>query len=186
MGPTQRPPKQDSVQGAGPSCCSPRPRRRLCLLKGCEQPFEPSHPQARYCSADCRTAARRWRRWHACRTYRASEEGQARRCQQSRRYRERLRDQRSEPPGPASGEAGEPREGQRPAWIPQESCCARPGCYERFMRCCRSPLQIFCGWLCRKALRRVRQREARWRRRLDKPKDIFPNGPPSTRGSPIR
>ena len=39
-----------------------RPRQRRCLLKGCEKPFRPTHPQARYCSPECRAAARRWRR----------------------------------------------------------------------------------------------------------------------------
>ena len=185
MGPTQRPPKQDGVQGARLSGCSLQPRRRLCLLKGCEQPYKPSHPQARYCSEDCRAAARRWRRWHASRTYRAGEEGQARRREQSRRYRERLRErsERHEEPG---RESAEQREGQRPAPFSEESCCARPGCYELFVRGCRSPLQSFCGWLCRKALRRVRQREARWGRGLRESKDAFPGRLASVRGSPFR
>ena len=182
MGPTQRPSKCVGMQEARQSCCSSRPRRRLCLLKGCEQPFEPSHPQARYCSAGCRAAARRWRCWRASRTYRAGEAGQARRREQSRRYRERLRERRPEPPG----EPEQPREGQRPASDSEDFCCARPGCYELFVRCDRSPLQNFCGCLCRKALRRVRQREARWRRRFIEPMGAVPTSRPSTRGSPFR
>ena len=177
MGPTQRPPKQDRVQGAG-RCCGPsRPRRRLCLLKGCEQSFEPSHPQARYCSLDCRAAARRWRCWRASRTYRASCQGQERRREQSRRYRERRRERQPQP--------AEPREGQRPGPQPEDSCCARPGCYELFARGRRSPLQTFCGWLCRKALRRVRQRETRWRRRFPETSDALATSN-RTRGSPLR
>ena len=178
MGPTQRPPKFVGLQEAWPSCSSPRPRRRLCLLKGCEQSFEPTHPQARYCTADCRAAARRWRCWRASRTYRASEEGQAQRREQSQRYRERLRERQAE------AEPAAPREGQRPASLSKEFCCARPGCYELFERCCRSPLQNFCGCLCRKALRRVRQREARWHRRPVEPVVAVPDSPPTTRGSP--
>lgn len=114
------------MQEAGRSCCPPRPRRRLCLLKGCEQPFDPSHPQARYCSAACRTEARRWRCWRAGRTYRASAAGQTRRREQSQRYRERLQERRTEPPG----EPQKPREGQRPGPEYEDFCCARPGCYE--------------------------------------------------------
>src|SRR5208337_2916799 len=43
--------------------------------------------------------------------------------------------------------------------------CSRPGCYELFPPQRRSPLKKFCCALCRQALRRVRQREARWQRR---------------------
>jgi hypothetical protein len=192
VGPSQRPAEGVGLQGAWPSSCSPRPRRRLCLLKGCEQAFEPSHAQARYCSACCRAGARRWRRWRASRTYRASEQGQSRRREQSRRYRQRrpLRELAAvEPhgePAPPDPESAEPREGQRPALESEESCCARPGCYELFVRCCRSPLQKCCGWLCRQALRRVRQREARWRRRLGERWLPGPTRPPSARGSPLR
>jgi hypothetical protein len=188
VGPTQRPSERVGLQGAWPSSCSPRPRRRLCLLKGCEQPFSPSHPQARYCSAECHTAARRWRCWRASRTYRASDHGQARRREQSRQYRQRLRARRAEREAEAAGvpehPPAEPREGQRPAPNSEESCCARPGCYEQFVRCSRSPLQKCCGWLCRQALRRVRQREARWRWRMGRPMSAPSNSPVSVRGSP--
>ena len=58
--------------------------------------------------------------------------------------------------------------GQRPAEIPENSCglpCHRPGCYVLFRPSPRSPDQHFCSSSCRQALRRVRQREARLRRR---------------------
>ena len=172
MGPSQVPSECAAVQGAWPRNCSPR--RRLCLLKGCELPFVPSHPQSRYCGADCRAAARRWRNWRASRMYRAREHGRARRREQSQRYRQRVRTRQPEP-------SSEPCEGQRPAPIAEESCCARPGCYELFQASCRSPLQKCCGSRCRLALRRVRQRELRWRRWLCPVADQ----PPSTRGSPF-
>ena len=177
------------MQGAWPSSCSPRPRRRLCLLKGCEQPFSPSHPQARYCSVECHAAARRWRCWRASRTYRASDHGQARRREQSRQYRQRLRARRAEreaePPRMPENPAAEAREGQRPAPASEEFCCARPGCYELFRLCSRSPLQKCCGWLCRLALRRVRQREARWRWRRRRVISTPPHHTRSARGSPF-
>ena len=183
MGPTQRPSQRVGVQGAWPGRCSPWPRRRLCLLKGCEQSFVPSHPQARYCSAACQMGALRWRRWRASRAYRATDHGQARRREQCRQYRQRVRarheEQDAQPSSVPEDPSAGPREGQRPASNSEESCCARPGCYELFVCGNRSPLQKCCGRLCRQALRRVRQREARWRWRLHTPSPRST----STRGS---
>jgi hypothetical protein len=66
-----------------------RPRR--CLLKGCEQRFHPRHARQRYCSEDCRNAARKWSRWRAQQKYRTTDGGKQKRNGQSRRYRERLK-----------------------------------------------------------------------------------------------
>ena len=66
-----------------------RPRRRVCLLKGCECVFRPRHPLTRYCSAACRQQARRWQEWKARRRYRQSVGCRQKRQAQSRRYRER-------------------------------------------------------------------------------------------------
>jgi len=50
------------------------------------------------------------------------------------------------------------------------SCsCDRPGCYVEFDRSRRSPLQRFCCLACRHALKRVLQRERRWRERHCEP-----------------
>jgi hypothetical protein len=68
-----------------------RPRARRCLLKGCEQRFHPRQAQQRYCSPQCRQAARAWSRWKAQRRYRETAAGQQKRNGQSRRYRERVR-----------------------------------------------------------------------------------------------
>jgi hypothetical protein len=67
------------------------PRSRRCLLKGCEQNFQPRRPQQRYCSERCRKAARVWSRWKAQASYRATAAGKQKRNGQSRRYRERVR-----------------------------------------------------------------------------------------------
>jgi len=140
-----------------PSHC----RARICLLKGCEKWFSPSHPLSRYCSEACAEAARRWSRRRAARRYRASERGKQRRRQQSCRYRERVRRRQEEALSrPAAGE------GHQEAANSGKICCSRPGCYELFLPERRSPLKKFCCALCREALRRVRQREARWRRRF--------------------
>ena len=75
-----------------------RPRRRHCLLKGCEQRFHPGHGRQRYCSDPCRAAARKWSRWKAQQRYREMAAGQQKRQGQSRRYRERLKSRKPTEP----------------------------------------------------------------------------------------
>ena len=137
---------------------------RLCLLKGCERSFRPTHPRSRYCSKQCQDAARDWQRWRAARQYRVTPQGREHRREQSRRYRERRRERLA-----AAVEApADVREGQLKEEFSEDSSgtpCRRPGCYELFQPQARSPLQCFCCCSCRRALRRVREREARWRRR---------------------
>ena len=67
------------------------PRSRRCLLKGCERRFRPRRARQRYCSEQCRKAARAWSRWKAQESYRATATGKQKRNGQSRRYRERVR-----------------------------------------------------------------------------------------------
>lgn len=144
-----------SPRRQGPGHC----RRRICLMKGCEEWFSPHHPLARYCSEGCREAARRWSRWQAARRYRASEHGKQCRRQQASRYRQRVRQRRE-----ACDEAQASREGHQEAADFGKIACCRPGCYELFPPERRSPLKKFCSCLCREALRRVHKREARWGR----------------------
>jgi hypothetical protein len=141
-----------------------RPRRaRRCLLKGCERWFTPAYPQSRYCCAACREAARRWRRAQASRRYRASAAGRERRREQHQRYRQRRRQRAA-----AASAVPTAGEGQRPASPGEdfiECLCARPGCYVAFWL---NPLRSnrrFCSLACRLALRRVLDREARYRQR---------------------
>jgi len=75
-----------------------RPRARCCLLKGCEQRFEPRQLNQRFCSAECRKAARRWSRWKAQQRYRETKAGKVKRNDQSRRYRERVKSRRPAAP----------------------------------------------------------------------------------------
>lgn len=182
-------------------CC------RRCLLKGCERWFLPRTPQARFCGPDCRKAARRWRRWLASQRYRATLNGKEHRRDQSRRYRSRRRQQPAPPqslPGTAEVEPAHAAveaerchpavapntllpccEGQRPGGIPKKSCglpCHRPGCYVLFAPTPSGLVQKFCSGLCRQALRRVRQREARLRRR--RRRGIRPLRPPHRRPAP--
>lgn len=139
----------------GPSRCGPR----ICLLKGCERWFSPHHPRARYCSKACADAARLWSRRTAAQRYRASERGKEQRRQQACRYRQRVRERSREGPPSTGTDVGE---GHHKAEDAEKICCSRPGCYESFPPDRRWPLKKFCCALCREALRRVRQREARW------------------------
>lgn len=143
--------------------CSSSPRRRRCLLKGCEAWFRNSHPLARYCSDVCRRAARRWSQWRANYRYRHSSQGQECRRQQCQRRRERQRTQDNPPASeqPASCE----REGYHQAAEQEVAPCHRPGCYECFVPTTRSPMQKVCSPRCRQALRCVLQRELRWQQR---------------------
>jgi len=146
--------------GQRPAGC--RYRARLCLLKGCERLFRPRHPQARYCSEACQRAARRWRRRRSSQRYRGSEAGRQRRREQSRRYR-----QRRERPT-SSAEIDSLREGQRPGTASEgfsRRRCERPGCYEHFAIKHEESCRRFCSVACRLALRRVLDRESRYRAR---------------------
>ena len=64
----------------------------------------------------------------------------------------------------------EEREGQLKEGISEDffgAACARPGCYELFQPQPHEPKQRFCCAACRRALRRVLEREARWRLRRE-------------------
>jgi len=82
-----------------------RPRRRRCLLKGCEQKFHPRQARQRYCSEGCRKEARRWSRWKAQERYRETAAGREKRNGQSRRYRERVKSRKPAEPETVSESA---------------------------------------------------------------------------------
>jgi len=99
MAPPENPTGQAENQEAGRRRrVSRRPRMRRCLLKGCEQRFRPRQARQRYCSGECRKAARKWARWQAQQQYRATPAGQQKRNGQSRRYRERVKSQKPAAP----------------------------------------------------------------------------------------
>jgi len=134
-------------------------RRRLCLLKGCGCWFRPKCPLSRYCSAGCRGEARRWAKRRAAERYRQTEKGKAARREQATARRRRRKEQRTEFRGspPSVGDHNECHQG---------FICARPGCYERVIPTDRSPLKKYCSHECYMAMRRVVERERRWRERM--------------------
>jgi hypothetical protein len=155
--------------GKRPEGCHHRPR--CCLLKGCGQLFWSRHPRSRYCSAECRRAARDWQCWWWSQRYRATENGKQKRREQSKRYRERVRErvrEREQQQEAASADAESPREGQRKASEPEVfsgKACVRPGCYELFAIPHEHSNKRFCSVACRLALRRVLDREGRYQAR---------------------
>ena len=180
MGPSQHVANRRSDQGEF------KPRRRACLLKGCDRSFQPYDPFNPYCGAACVAGAQRWSEVTcpspAKSARRASQrkpiasidranEGKACRRQQSCRYRQRCRERQQRPADCADA----PPEWEGEGYIPhrqhgdcQKSFCHRPGCYVRFQPPARSPLKKFCSAACRQAFRRVEVRDQRWRKRLGK------------------
>jgi hypothetical protein len=104
-------PVEDSTRPTEDQQCGPaarprrRPRTRCCLLKGCEQRFRPQRSRQRFCSEECRQAARRWSRWKAQQSYRATTTGKEKRNGQSRRYRERVKKRQQPAPEEAVPES---------------------------------------------------------------------------------
>ena len=99
MGPPESPTARVENQEAGRRKPLPRrPRTRRCLLKGCERRFPPRQARQRFCSQECRQAARQWARWKAQQRYRTTSGGQQKRNGQGRRYRERVKSRK--PPEP--------------------------------------------------------------------------------------
>jgi hypothetical protein len=116
VGPDEDSTRPAEEQGHGPAArrgCRQRgaPRARHCLLKGCERRFDPRRAAQRYCSEECRRAARRWSRWKAQQSYRATAAGKDKRNEQSRRYRERVR---NHPTSNARRGSSGDREGNHP------------------------------------------------------------------------
>jgi hypothetical protein len=106
MGLSERPTDAPQNQEASRSVhLARRPRRRVCLLKGCEQPFHPQQALERYCCARCQENTREWSKWKAQQKYRATLAGKEKRKAQSRRYRERVRDRKEWAGGEAADEA---------------------------------------------------------------------------------
>lgn len=103
MGPPESPTRPPKKQAAGRR--KRRTRLRRCLLKGCEQKFHPRQRSQRYCSEECREAARKWSRWKDQQRYRKTAAGQQKRNSQSRRYRERVKNRKTPEPEAVDGPA---------------------------------------------------------------------------------
>ena len=107
MGPPENPTRHRENQAIGrrKRSLTRRPRRRRCLLKGCERRFNPRQVHQRYCSEGCRKAAKKWLRWKAQQRYRATTSGKQKRNGQSQRYRERVKRRKAAEPETVSESA---------------------------------------------------------------------------------
>ena len=92
MAPTEGPSKRLKNQERTKSR---RPRTRRCLLKGCGKRFRPEKALERYCSDECRDAARQWSLWKAQLQYRSTQNGKDRRKEQCRRNRKRVKNEKN-------------------------------------------------------------------------------------------
>lgn len=96
MSPNENPTRHDERQAVhGRKRPSRRPRTRRCLLKGCGRRFRPRFARQRYCNDGCREAARKWSEWKAQQKYRVKAACKQKRNEQSRRYRERVKDRKA-------------------------------------------------------------------------------------------
>ena len=132
---------------------------RTCLAKGCGRSYRARQWNQRYCQdPDCLRAVRRWQAMKRQRERRAEPEGRQKHAEAER---ERRRRAPKPPPAGASPSAETaPPDG---AWSRSKKffphrLCNRPGCYEPPCDSRGAP-SSYCGGECRKAVRRVRDRE---------------------------
>jgi len=138
------------------------------LLKGCTAAFEAGHWRERYCGERCRGEARRWhaRRRQRKRRRRVSVREEHRDDERSRR--DRIRDERARAAQEQIASAAvvdlRAARGHANAVALWHHLCARPGCYEAPRATVRAPT-VYCEDACGQAVRRVLDRERKWRLR---------------------
>lgn len=159
------------VQRTGEAAGLTRGRRlgwRSCLAKGCERSYHARQWNQRYCQEpDCLGAVHRWQARKRQRERRAEPEGR-----QEHAEAERERRKRAPKPPPASESPSVETTPPDGAWSRSKNffphrLCDRPGCYEP-PRDSRGAPSSYCCEACRKAVRRVRDRERKWLARKTK------------------
>lgn len=134
---------------------------RLCFRKNCGNCFRPNCWNQRYCQQPhCLREVRRWFAAKRQRRRRASAT-----CRQEHAQAERQRRSRKKRQAASQETATTTPQGR--AWsrsrIFHEDFCDRPGCYEPRRTSPRAPAK-YCGDDCRQAVRRVLDRERKWKR----------------------
>ena len=142
--------------------------RRPCLAKGCERSYQARLWNQRYCQhPDCLRAVRRWQATKRQRERRAEPEERQKHAEAERERRKHA------PKPPPAGESpsadAAPPDG---AWSRSKKLfphrlCDRPGCYEP-SRDSRGTPSSYCCEDCRRAMRRVKDRERKWLARKTK------------------
>jgi hypothetical protein len=147
--------KPNRRRRAGPR----RPRPRLCLRKGCGRRYQPRRWNQRYCQdAEC---LRLVRRWLAARRQAKRRQHDAAKTQHAEEQRARRRRVPSSPQAPKIAEVAVARGHAAKILLPPP-LCHRPGCHEPPVKSGRQQA-CYCCPACRQALRRVLDRERKWR-----------------------
>lgn len=139
-------------------------RSRPCLRKGCESLYEPTRWNQRYCQdPDCRREVRRWQATKRQQAHRRLPENRRKHAEAEAKRRQAQAtcpgpDRVPSDHGPGSTQVIE-------AWSrgkeKSADFCDRPGCYEPVPGDSRAPAR-YCEADCRKAVRRVQDRERKW------------------------
>lgn len=145
-----------------------RPRPRSCHRKGCGHRYLPVRRNQRYCGDPaCRRLLRRWQAAKRQRKRRATPDGR-RRHRDEERERRRPREPHGDKPGRDRSQSSEPRRkqprGHAGRYTRHGPICDRPGCWEPPRPSLRTKAR-YCGDECRRAVRRVVDRERKWRLR---------------------
>lgn len=149
---------------------------RTCHRRHCGRVFQPRQWNQRYCrEPDCLRELHRWQAAKRQRHRRSHETVRQQHADAERQRRSRKREQRraretaEETPvaSPSARiDAPDPRAWSRSKRLPQDFC-DRPGCYDRVRPSCRTRAR-YCGDECRRAVRRVADRERKFKNRRKK------------------
>ena len=141
---------------------------RLCLAKGCGRFYHARQWNQHYCQdPDCLRAVRRWQATKRQRERRAEPEGRQKHAEAERERRRRA--PKPPPVGESPSAETAPPDG---AWSRSKKSfphrlCDRPGCYESPCDSRGAP-SSYCCEACRRAVRRVKDRERKWLARKTK------------------
>jgi hypothetical protein len=142
-----------------PNCRCRRPRMRVCLRKGCGRKYKPRCCNQRYCQdAECQRLVKRWQ---AAKRQAKRRQDQAAKSQHAEAERARRQRSPSSPQVPKPPEIGTAR-GHAAKIFPPTPMCDRPGCHEPVPKLGRSQARYCCS-ACRQAVRRVVDRERKWK-----------------------
>lgn len=139
-----------------------QPRRRRCLNKLCERPFTAGVWNQRYCQdPSCLREVERWLARKRKERERETEAGREANREATRRCREKAKARQAAPAESAGNPATLPEEGPGCSHAATGPVCDRPGCFQA--RPSRGLIPIrYCGTGCRRAIRRVLDRERKW------------------------
>jgi hypothetical protein len=138
-----------------------RPRARICLRKGCGRTYQPRSWNQRYCQdAEC---LREVRRWQAARRQAKRRQDEAAKAEHAEAQRARRKRTTSSTQPPRTPQVVAARGHAAKILLPNPMC-ARPGCHEPVLKSIGNSARYCCP-ACRQALRRVLDRERKWRLR---------------------